>query len=76
MLLLEPLAVHKVLDNSLQRKEKVVELLEKVSLLPEHFNRYPHQFSGGQRQRICIARALAFESLLFNFLTKVFLHWM
>jgi peptide/nickel transport system ATP-binding protein len=57
--ILEPLAVHKVLDNNLQRKEKVMELLEKVSLLPEHFNRYPHQFSGGQRQRICIARALA-----------------
>ncbi|GAB2822130.1 ABC transporter ATP-binding protein [Ferruginibacter profundus] len=57
--ILEPLAVHKVLDNNLQRREKVIELLEKVSLLPEHFNRYPHQFSGGQRQRICIARALA-----------------
>jgi peptide/nickel transport system ATP-binding protein len=57
--ILEPLSVHKVLDNKNQRKEKVIELLEKVSLLPEHFNRYPHQFSGGQRQRICIARALA-----------------
>jgi len=57
--ILEPLMVHKVLDNNTQRKEKVIELLEKVSLLPEHFNRYPHQFSGGQRQRICIARALA-----------------
>jgi peptide/nickel transport system ATP-binding protein len=57
--ILEPLEVHKVLDNTNQRKEKVIELLEKVSLLPDHFNRYPHQFSGGQRQRICIARALA-----------------
>ena len=57
--ILEPLKVHNVLDNTNQRKEKVMELLEKVSLLPEHFNRYPHQFSGGQRQRICIARALA-----------------
>ncbi len=57
--ILEPLKVHRVLDNTHQRKEKVMELLEKVSLLPDHFNRYPHQFSGGQRQRICIARALA-----------------
>jgi peptide/nickel transport system ATP-binding protein len=57
--ILEPLTVHSILDNPNQRKEKVIELLEKVSLLPDHFNRYPHQFSGGQRQRICIARALA-----------------
>jgi peptide/nickel transport system ATP-binding protein len=57
--ILEPLSVHKVLDNKNQRKEKVTELLEKVSLQADHFNRYPHQFSGGQRQRICIARALA-----------------
>ena len=57
--ILEPLQVHSVLENKNERKEKVLELLEKVSLKPEHFNRYPHQFSGGQRQRICIARALA-----------------
>jgi len=57
--ILEPLKVHSVLSNSKQRKEKVMELLQKVSLDTNHFNRYPHQFSGGQRQRICIARALA-----------------
>lgn len=57
--ILEPLQVHGVLENKNQRKERVITLLEKVSLKPEHFNRYPHQFSGGQRQRICIARALA-----------------
>ncbi len=57
--ILEPLKVHDVLANSRQRKEKVMELLEKVNLDAGHFNRYPHQFSGGQRQRICIARALA-----------------
>jgi peptide/nickel transport system ATP-binding protein len=57
--ILEPLKVHGVLSNNKQRKEKVMELLEKVSLDTDHFNRYPHQFSGGQRQRICIARALA-----------------
>lgn len=55
----EPMMVHDILNNNRQRKEKVIELLEKVNLNPEHFNRYPHEFSGGQRQRICIARALA-----------------
>ena len=54
----EPLKVHGLLKNDYQRKEKVVELLEKVNLKAAHFNRYPHEFSGGQRQRICIARAL------------------
>lgn len=57
--ILEPLKVHHVLNNNRQRKEKVMELLEKVNLDTGHFKRYPHQFSGGQRQRICIARALA-----------------
>ena len=55
----EPMKVHAILSSNSARKDKVVELLEKVNLKPEHFNRYPHQFSGGQRQRICIARALA-----------------
>jgi peptide/nickel transport system ATP-binding protein len=57
--ILEPLTVHGLLPTAKQRREKVVELLEKVNLKADHFNRYPHQFSGGQRQRICIARALA-----------------
>jgi peptide/nickel transport system ATP-binding protein len=55
----EPIKVHGILKNSKKRKDKVLELLDKVQLKPEHFNRYPHEFSGGQRQRICIARALA-----------------
>lgn len=56
--IMEPMQVHNLYDSDRQRKEKVIELLEKVNMLPEHFNRYPHEFSGGQRQRICIARAL------------------
>lgn len=59
--LLEPLRVHQLYNNDSQRKQKILELLEQVSLRPEHFNRYPHEFSGGQRQRIVIARALALQ---------------
>lgn len=55
----EPLKVHDIVTTRQQRKDKVVELLEKVNLKAEHFHRYPHEFSGGQRQRIVIARALA-----------------
>jgi len=57
--IMEPMQVHGILANDKERKDRVTELLETVSLLPHHFNRYPHEFSGGQRQRICIARALA-----------------
>ncbi|HEY5369254.1 MAG TPA: ABC transporter ATP-binding protein [Hanamia sp.] len=55
----EPMKIHSILPSKKQRKEKIIELLEKVDLKPEYFNRYPHEFSGGQRQRICIARALS-----------------
>ena len=54
----EPMKIHDILPTEKQRKEKIMDLLQKVDLKPEHFNRYPHEFSGGQRQRICIARAL------------------
>lgn len=57
----EPLLVHKISGTTGERKKRVLELLEKVGLSPEHYNRYPHEFSGGQRQRIVIARALALE---------------
>lgn len=55
----EPMKVHGIYPQAKERREKVQELLEKVNLQANHFNRYPHEFSGGQRQRIVIARALA-----------------
>ncbi|MBL7893125.1 MAG: ABC transporter ATP-binding protein, partial [Bacteroidia bacterium] len=57
--IMEPMQVHKIHDNNKMRKEKVIELLNRVNMNESHFYRYPHEFSGGQRQRICIARALA-----------------
>ncbi len=53
----EPLRVHGTDKTAARAKAR--ELLDAVGLLPEHGNRYPHEFSGGQRQRIGIARALS-----------------
>lgn len=44
--------------SAADRSKAAYQMLEKVGLRPEHFNRYPHMFSGGQRQRLAIARAL------------------
>lgn len=59
--IIEPLEIHGILANRKERLDRAADLLTTVSMLPEHLNRYPHEFSGGQRQRICIARALALE---------------
>ncbi|MDF1699011.1 MAG: ABC transporter ATP-binding protein [Saprospiraceae bacterium] len=57
--IMEPLKVHNLYKDKQERKEKVIDLLEKVGMKADHYNRYPHQFSGGQRQRICVARSLS-----------------
>ncbi len=55
----EPMAFHHLYANNKERRDRAIELLQRVGLEPDHFYRYPHEFSGGQRQRISIARALA-----------------
>ena len=55
----EPMTFHHLYANNKERRDRAIELLQRVGLEPDHFYRYPHEFSGGQRQRISIARALA-----------------
>ena len=59
----DPMELHGLAKGA-ALKRRVQELLDRVGLQPEHYNRYPHEFSGGQRQRIGIARALALQPKL------------
>lgn len=59
--LMEPMQIHGLSGSQKQRRQRAIDLLERVGLGASAMNRMPHEFSGGQRQRICIARTLACE---------------
>jgi ABC-type oligopeptide transport system ATPase subunit len=53
-----PLTLFRAVDSPAEARKKTLELLDRVGMLPSHYDRYIHEFSGGQRQRLGIARAL------------------
>jgi dipeptide transport system ATP-binding protein len=57
-ILTEPLKINRPEMKGAERRRAAQDMMERVGLRPEHYDRYPHMFSGGQRQRIAIARAL------------------
>ena len=56
----DPMRIQGIVSRT-NEKGEVQDLMQRVGLNPEHYNRYPHEFSGGQRQRIGIARALSLQ---------------
>ena len=62
--IMEPMKVHNLYSSDTERKEKVIDILNRVGLSEDYFNRFPHEFSGGQRQRIGIARTIALQPKL------------
>jgi peptide/nickel transport system ATP-binding protein len=59
--IVEPMQAHKIYADKSERKSKTIELLNRIGLSENYFNRYPHQLSVGQRQRVCIARSIGLQ---------------
>ena len=59
--IMEPMKVFNLHGNAKSRKDKAIDILERVNLSADSFDKFPFEFSGGQRQRVSIARTLAVE---------------